>query len=198
MSALTCKLKCLICQKEFETNCRFLRYNNTICKLNKLLVEQKKIPVLIITKIKDDIVYSIHRRLGKNSENTGLQAVSLTCPESISRCIFRSSTEYQELSNILNDVIWGVKYYLQSQKTYVQLTPHDISQDQHPLIRRVKEEAAIGTVKNSKKQVRKLRYPHGEVIIEWREKKDIDSKKNICQTGFIYIHFFTGKKYFQN
>ncbi|CAG8790279.1 15940_t:CDS:1, partial [Gigaspora rosea] len=48
------------------------------------------------------------------------------------------------------------------QKTYVQLIPHDISQDQHPLIRRAKEEAAIGTVKNFKKQVRKLSYLHGE------------------------------------
>ncbi|CAG8605406.1 29218_t:CDS:2 [Gigaspora margarita] len=195
MSALTCKIKCLVCQKEFKTNRRFSRHNNTICKLNKLLVEQKKIPVSIIAKIKDDIVYSIYRRLGKNSKNTGLQAVSLTC---VSRCIFRGSTRYQELSNILNDVNWRVKYYLQSQKNYVQLTPHDISQDQHPLIRCAKEEAAITIVKNSKKQARKLKYPHGEVIIEWREKKDIDSKKNICQAGFIYIHFFTAKKYFQN
>ncbi|CAG8768062.1 13664_t:CDS:1, partial [Ambispora leptoticha] len=168
MSALTCKLKYLTCQKEFETNCGFSQHNNTIHKLNKLSVEQKKIPVLIIVSIKGDIVYSIHRRLGKNSKNTGLQAVSLTCPESIfqvifegyihcynkqtgvSRCIFRGSTGYQELSNILNDANWGVKYYSQGQKTYVQLTPHVISQDQHPLIRCVKEAAAIATVKNSK------------------------------------------------
>ncbi|KAF0372999.1 hypothetical protein F8M41_013079 [Gigaspora margarita] len=196
MSALTCKIKCLVCQKEFKTNRGFSRHNNTIRKLNKL-------------------------SLSKNSKNTSFQAVSLTCPEvsltcsesifqvnfedyihcynkqtGVFRCIFCGSTRYQELSNILNDVNWGVKYHSQSQKTYVQLTPHDISQDQHPLIRCAKEEAAITTVKNSKKQARKLKYPCGVVIIEWREKKDIDSKKNICQAGFIYIHFFTAKKYF--
>ncbi|CAG8767360.1 6948_t:CDS:2, partial [Gigaspora rosea] len=99
--------------KEFKTNRGFSRHNNTIRKLNKLSVEQKKIPVSIIAKIKGDIVYSIHRRLGKNSKNTG-----------VSRCIFRGSIGYQELSNILND--------------------------QHPLIRRAKEEAAIAKAKNSK------------------------------------------------
>ncbi|CAG8750535.1 13130_t:CDS:1, partial [Racocetra fulgida] len=62
MSALTYKLKCLTCQKEFKTNRGFSRHNNTIHKLNKLSVEQKKIPVSIIANIKGDIVYSIHRR----------------------------------------------------------------------------------------------------------------------------------------
>ncbi|CAG8845837.1 2927_t:CDS:1, partial [Racocetra persica] len=80
----------------------------------------------------------------------------------VSRYIFCGSTRYQELSNILNDINWRVKYHLQGQKTYVQLIPHDISQDQYLLIRYAKEAAAIATIKNSKKQVRRLSYPHGE------------------------------------
>lgn len=217
MSLHELNVKCLVCQKEFKTNRGLSRHNNTICKLNELSIEQKKIPTSIIDKIKDDIVYLIHRRLGKNSKNTSLQAVSLTCPQSIFqvifkgyihyynkwtgvfKCIFCESTGYQELSNILNNINWGVKYYLQNQKTYVQLaSPHDLSQDQHPLIRRAKEKAAIAAAKNSRKRVRKSRYPCGEVIIEWREKKDIDTRNNICQAGFIFIHFFTAKKHFWN
>ncbi|CAG8571909.1 8702_t:CDS:2 [Racocetra fulgida] len=194
-STSICKIKCSLCQKEFKTNRGLSKHNNTIRKLNELSKEQEKIPDLIVTKIKNDIVYLIHRRLDKNSKNTRLQAVSLT----FSKCIFRGSTRYQELSKILNNTNWGIKYYSQNQKTYVQLvSPHNLSQEQHPLIQCAQEKATNITIKNLKKQVRKPNYPCGDVIIEWRKKKECDAKKNICQAGFIYIHFFMAKKYFQN
>ncbi|CAG8473342.1 15718_t:CDS:2 [Racocetra fulgida] len=114
---------------------------------------KKKIPDLIVTKIKNNIVYFIHQQLGKNSKNTGLQAVSLTCPE-ISKCIFCESTGYQELSKILNNTNWGIKDHSQNQKTYVQLvSPYNLSQEQHPLIQRTQEKATNITIKNLKKQV---------------------------------------------
>ncbi|CAG8772483.1 16521_t:CDS:1, partial [Racocetra persica] len=139
-----CKIKYSLCQKEFKTNRGLSRHNNTIHKLNEPSKEQEKIPDLIVTKIKNDIVYFIHRRFGKNSKNTRLQAVSLTCLESIfqvifkgyihcynkrtevSKYIFHGSTGYQELSKILNNANWETKYHSQNQKTYVQLVSHII------------------------------------------------------------------------
>ncbi|CAG8451304.1 25865_t:CDS:2 [Gigaspora rosea] len=109
-------------------------------------------------RIKGDIILFIDGWV-KIQKNTGLQAVFLPDQKvyfnifegyihcynkrtGVSRCIFRGSTGYQELSFLM--MLIG---------------------------ERAKEEAAIATVKNSKKQVRKLSYPREEVIIECREKK---------------------------
>ncbi|GES74050.1 hypothetical protein GLOIN_2v1806177 [Rhizophagus clarus] len=43
---------------------------------------------------------------------------------------------------------------------------------------------------------RKPRYSYGEVTVEWKQKKDIDAKENVCQGGFMIFHFFVSKKMF--
>ncbi|GES82307.1 hypothetical protein GLOIN_2v1809092 [Rhizophagus clarus] len=90
---------------------------------------------------------------------------------------------YQELSSIFNDSNWGVKYYQQNQKTFVQLSGQN--QEENPLDKlRLKK-----ATKNSK-------YSYGELTVEWKQKKDIDDKKNIRNGGFVYIHFFVSRELF--
>lgn len=37
---------------------------------------------------------------------------------------------------------------------------------------------------------RKLRYKRGEVIIEWKPRREKDAKDNKYEGGFLYIHFW--------
>ncbi len=79
---------------------------------------------------------------------------------------------------------------LQGQQTYIQLAPRNNQlQEENPLIKLRQQKAAL--IKNYSQ---KPRYPYGEVIIEWKQKKDIDAKGNACLGGFIYIHFLYQKK----
>ncbi|PKC53198.1 hypothetical protein RhiirA1_479797 [Rhizophagus irregularis] len=40
---------------------------------------------------------------------------------------------------------------------------------------------------------RKLRYKRGEVIIEWKPRREKDAKDNKYEGGFLYIHFWIMK-----
>jgi len=133
-------------------------------------------------------------------KNIGLQTISMDCPVAIFKeifknyihyytkrtgalkCVFRGSSGYEELSGIFNDPNWWVKYHQQNQKTFIQL--NNQNQEENPLNKlRLKKT----TKKNPK-------YCFGEFIVEWKQKKDIDAKKNVCNGGFVYIHFFVSRR----
>ncbi|CAG8766715.1 225_t:CDS:1, partial [Rhizophagus irregularis] len=174
--------ECIVCKKSFKSSRGLFQHKNIIRKYNEIPARQEKIPSFLINKFKENIVYLIHRRLGK--KNTGLQTVSMDCPVDLFKeifknyihyytkrtgalkCVFRGSTGYQELSNIFDDSNWGVKYYQQNQKTFVQLS----SQNQ--------EESPLSKLR-LKKAIKNPKYSYGELIVEWKQKKDIDAKKNV-------------------
>lgn len=203
--------QCTICKKYFKSSRGFSRHMSIIQKYNEIPFDQEKVPDFLINKFKEDIIYLIHTRLSKNSKNTSLQVISMACPVSLYklifkgyihyykkrtgtlRCIFRGPAGYQELTSIFNNPNWGVKYYPHNQQTFVQLSSSSYSQlQENPLFKLRQQKSAIATKKN----FHKSRYPYGEVVIEWKQKKDIDAKGNVCQGGFIYIHFFVSRKMF--
>ena len=67
--------ECTICKKHFKSNCGLSRHKSIVRKYNETPASQEKIPNFLINKFKENIVYLIHRRLSKNSKNTGLQTV---------------------------------------------------------------------------------------------------------------------------
>ena len=107
------------------------------------------------------------------------------------KCIFRDSTGYQELSNILKNANWGVKHYLQGQQTYVQLSSHNQLREENPLFKSRQQNAVLMNIRS-----RKPRYSYGEVTVEWKQTKDIDAEGNVCQGGFMIFHFFVSMKMF--
>ncbi|RGB23310.1 hypothetical protein C1646_728785, partial [Rhizophagus diaphanus] len=168
--------ECIVCKKSFKSSRGFFQHKNIIRKYNEIPARQEKIPSFLINKFKGNIIYLIYRRLEK--KNTGLQTVSMDCPVDLFKeifknyiyyytkrtgalkCIFHRSTGYQELSNIFDDSNWGVKYYQQNQKTFVQLS----SQNQ--------EESPLSKLR-LKKAIKNPKYSYGEFIVKWKQKKDI-------------------------
>ena len=102
------------------------------------------------------------------------------------KCIFCDPTAYKELADILNNSNWEVKHHSQKQQTYVQLAPSCSQIQENLLIKLCQQKAAK----------KRSRYSYGEVIIKWKQKKDTDAKGNVCESGFIYIHFFVSRKLF--
>ncbi|PKY58423.1 hypothetical protein RhiirA4_480328 [Rhizophagus irregularis] len=171
--------KCRICEKHFNSSRGLTCHMNMIRKYNEIPKDKEKIPEFLINKFKEDIVYLIHQRLGKNSRNTGLQSISMACPVSLYKvifrsyihyhtkktgafkCIFRSTTGYQELmTSIFNNPNWGVKCHTQKQQTYVQLGPLCSKLQENPLLK-LRKQLALNTRKNS----RRSKYPYGEEFL---------------------------------
>jgi hypothetical protein len=192
--------ECIVCRKKFKSCRGLFKHKSIVRKYNEIPTGQEKIPSFLINKFKENIVYLIHRRLGK--KNIGLQTISMDCPVAIFKeifknyihyytkrtgalkCVFRGSTGYEELSGIFNDPNWWVKYHQQNQKTFIQLN----SQNQ--------EENPLNKLRLKKTTKKNPKYSYGEFIVEWRQKKDIDAKKNVCNGGFVYIHFFLSRRLF--
>jgi len=200
-------VKCTVCEKCFKSNRGLVRHMNMIRKYNEISEGQEKIPEFLINKFKEpySIVYFNTSTSLQNSKNIGLQSIFMACPVSlykvifknnihyytkrtgVFKCVFRGTTGYQELTNIFNNQNWGVKCYPQKQQTYIQMTPLCNQLQESPLFK-LRQQVALNT--------RRSRYPYGEVIIEWKQKKDTDAEGNICQGGFLYIHFFVSRKMF--
>ena len=87
---------------------------------------------------------------------------------------------------ILDNQLWGRKFYDEEQQTYVALfdnPPQHLKNN--PL--------AIATrhaTENITTKRRKFKCNPGEVTIEWKIKVEKDAKENYCEAGFIYMHFW--------
>ncbi|PKC55998.1 hypothetical protein RhiirA1_474686 [Rhizophagus irregularis] len=157
--------ECIICKKIFKSSRGLFQHKNIIRKYNKIPAGQEKIPSFLINKFKENIVYLIHRRLGK--KNTGLQTVSMDCPVDLFKEIFKNYIHYYtKRTGALKCVFCGSTGYQELSK-------------ENPLNKL-----------QLKKAIKNPKYSYGELIVEWKQKKDIDAKQNVRNGGFVYIHFF--------
>ncbi|CAG8811860.1 32202_t:CDS:2, partial [Racocetra persica] len=96
-----------------------------------------ELPERAIEEIRKTLVYHIKERLKQHSKHAGNAHVIVNCTESQFfsvfkgyihnyypkmgnyKCIFKGADSYSTLSYIFRDDNWGVKYFLQYQKTFI-------------------------------------------------------------------------------
>ncbi|GES87566.1 hypothetical protein GLOIN_2v1774494 [Rhizophagus clarus] len=105
--------------------------------------------------------------------------------KNVYKCIFHGVSSNQILADILEMQEWGVKFYEQCQRTYVVLCNDDNieSDDENPILQATKH--------------CKSRYERGQLVVEWKQQKNIDFNGNITQAGHIYFHFFNSQAMIQ-
>jgi len=176
---ITNDFKCTVCKKQFKSKRGLSHHKSIVRKFNETS-EQEKIQVVSMACPR-----SLFQEIFKNHIHYSIKRTGAL------KCIFRDSTGYQELADILKNTNWGVKKYLQGQQTYVQLSSHNQLREENPLIKLRQQKAILMNIRS-----RKPRYSYGEVTVEWKQKKDIDAEGNVCQGGFMILHFFVSKKMF--
>ena len=86
------------------------------------------------------------------------------------------------MSELLNNPLWGRRFYDEEQQTYYVVLFGDLPQHikNNPL--------AIAAAENMSTKKRKSKCNPGEVTIEWRIKSEKDAKeRSYCETGFIFV-----------
>ncbi|PKB98838.1 hypothetical protein RhiirA5_430733 [Rhizophagus irregularis] len=207
---------CKVCLRSFHSERGLLLHRKTISKYNRPTEHIDMLPSQTIKEFQEIFVYYIHKKLSKNHTKAGRQTVSFPCTKSqffsifrgfihsfqakrgIYKCFFQGSWGKKQLNYIFNDEQWSIKHYDQGQKTYIVLldqsngsrnfsSEHNRvkTSETNPLVV-LANQRAFGK-KNIK---RKSRYKRGEVIIEWRERKDHEINDNFCYAGHITMNFY--------
>ena len=198
----TSEFTCSTCKKIFKKQSGLSRHLTIVKKYNTSRNDLESLSEINNKKFKSILIYLIHRKLPNGFRKGGRQLVSLACTEhqffdifkghihyrnnrNVYRCIFRGTAGYQALSEILNNPLWGRKFYDDEQQTYVVLFD-DLPQHlkNNPLA------IAAHCAENISTKRRKSKYSPGEVTIEWKIKAEKDAKENYCEAGFIYMHFW--------
>ncbi|CAB4439571.1 unnamed protein product [Rhizophagus irregularis] len=112
------------------------------------------------------------------------------------KCIFKGINSYSTLSKVLGDDNWGVKYFLQHQKTFVlsyqqPSNPNDpdpllelnLCQEPDPL----QEQNQVKIYKAKKCRICKPKPI--QIIIGWKRKEKSDVRNIVYSSGFIFINF---------
>ncbi|POG78174.1 hypothetical protein GLOIN_2v1870697 [Rhizophagus irregularis DAOM 181602=DAOM 197198] len=152
----------------------------SITNMSTLTTDLDKLPETNNEKFKSILVYLIHRKLPHGFKKGSHQLVSLACTKHQFFDIFKGE--------ILNNPLWGQKFYDEEQQTYVILfndPPEHLKNN--PLA--IATHCATESIATHR---RKSRYNPGEVIIEWKIKGEKDAKENYCEAGFIYSTYIFG------
>ena len=200
----TTRFECNVCGKLFRKKGGLTRHLNIITKYNILHPNIDILPESIIHQFKGILVHYIHKQLLRGHKQLGKQTVSVPATESqfyavfknhihyysarksIYKCIFRGTLANQVLANILEMQEWGVKFYDQQQRTYVVLCDDNSNveaDEENPIIQVSKQ--------------RKPRYKRGQLVVEWKQQKNIDFNGNFTRAGHIYFHFFNSQAMIQ-
>ncbi|GET66880.1 hypothetical protein GLOIN_2v1778047 [Rhizophagus irregularis DAOM 181602=DAOM 197198] len=182
---------CKVCLRSFHSERGLLLHRKTISKYNRLTEHIDMLLSQTIKEFQEIFVYYIHKKLSKNHTKAGRQTVSFPCTKS-------QELGKKQLNYIFNDEQWSIKHYDQGQKTYIVLLDQSNgsrnfsaehnrvkTSETNPLVV-LANQRAFGK-KNIK---RKSRYKRGEVIIEWRERKDHEINDNFCYAGHITMNFY--------
>jgi hypothetical protein len=204
-----------VCLRPFNSEHGLLLHRKTVSKYNRPKEHIEFLPPQITKEFQEILVYHIHKKLGKNHTQAGRKTVSLPCTKSqffsifrgfihyyqakrgIYKCFFRGSWGKKELNYIFNDKQWSTKHYDQGQRTYIVLLdqPKDLVKkgEINPLALAFanKKIACKENIKQSSQ------YKKGEVIIEWKEKKEREINNNFCYAGQIAIHFYISQIYLE-
>src|SRR2546423_11862493 len=134
----TSEFFCSICKKNFRKQIGLSRHLAIVKKYN---IPRDGLDSLTETnnkKFKNILVYLIHRKLPRWFKKGGRQLVSLACTEhqfvdifkghihyrrnkNVYKWAFRGTNGYKALSKILDNQLWGRKFYDKEQQTYVIL-----------------------------------------------------------------------------
>jgi hypothetical protein len=219
------KILCKVCLCPFNSEHGLLLHRRTVSKYNRPKEHVEILPPQTIKEFQEILVYHIHKKLGKNHTQAGRKTVSLPCTKSqffsifrgfihyyqakrgIYKCFFRGSWGKKELNYIFNDEQWSTKHYDQGQKTYIVLLdqPKDLLSNNKQFEVKKSEinplalafaNKRIACKENIKKQG--SRYKRGEVIIEWKEKKEREINNNFCYAGQITINFYISQIYLKS
>ena len=204
-----------MCLRPFNSEHGLLLHRKTVSKYNRPKEHIEFLPPQTTKEFQEILVYHIHKKLGKNHTQAGRKTVSLPCTKSqffsifrgfihyyqakrgIYKCFFQGSWGKKELNYIFNDEQWSTKHYDQGQRTYIVLLdqPKDLVKkgEINPLALAFanKKIACKENIKQSS------RYKKGEVIIEWKEKKEREINNNFCYAGQIAIHFYISQIYLE-
>ncbi|RHZ81611.1 hypothetical protein Glove_117g644 [Diversispora epigaea] len=137
---LPCKtLECKLCNKIYKRPSGLKKHKKIIKDLNTIKPSIYILPKKAIEETCQMLVYYIKEKLKQNSRHVGNVSVTISGTESqffgvfkgyiynyfpksgTYKCIFKGADAYSTLAHILKDENWGVKYFLQHQKTFVLL-----------------------------------------------------------------------------
>lgn len=194
---------CNVCLRSFNSKRGLLLHRKTFSKYNSPTEHIDILPSQTIKEFQEIFVYYIHRKLSKN-HTRGRQTVSFPCTKSQFfsifrgfihsfqakkgkyKCFFRGSWGKKQLNYIFNDEQWSIKHHDQGQKTYIVLLDQ-LSESCNSGVRTRETNPLAALVKEDKKN---SRYKRGEVIIEWKEKKDREINSNFCYAGHVTMNFY--------
>ncbi|GES99713.1 hypothetical protein GLOIN_2v1774494 [Rhizophagus clarus] len=168
--------ECNVCRKAFKSKSGLTRHLNIVKKYNISRSDLDILPENTTRQFKGILVHYIRKKLPRGYKKLGKQTVSVPATESQFYAILADILEMQE---------WGVKFYEQCQRTYVVLCNDDNieSDDENPILQATKH--------------CKSRYERGQLVVEWKQQKNIDFNGNITQAGHIYFHFFNSQAMIQ-
>ncbi|EXX66718.1 hypothetical protein RirG_121080 [Rhizophagus irregularis DAOM 197198w] len=154
-TTFTSEFICSTCQKRFKKQSGLLRHLNIVKKYNIPCNNLDNLSETNNEKFRSILVYLIHRKLPHGFKKRGHQLVSLACTE-------HQSAGYQILSEILNNPLWGQKFYDNEQQTYVVLFSDPLQHLKNNLL-------AIAThciIEGVNTKRHKSKYNPGEVVVE--------------------------------
>ncbi|CAG8496266.1 9226_t:CDS:1, partial [Dentiscutata heterogama] len=188
------KFECNICGNLYNTNRGLKRHLNIVMKYNTPRSDLDILPETTIQQFKGILVHYIHKRLQKGYKQLGKQTVLVPATESQFyaifknyihyysatknkyKCIFHGSSSNQELANILDSQNWGIKFYDQQQFTYIVLCDDNVIENEdNPIKQAITQQLTLN------KKVYKPKYKYGQIIVEWKKQKNIDSNGYITQ-----------------
>ncbi|GBC16431.1 hypothetical protein GLOIN_2v1774494 [Rhizophagus irregularis DAOM 181602=DAOM 197198] len=197
------RFECNVCRKLFKKKSGLTRHLNIVKKYNISRSDLDILPENTIQQFKSILVYYIRKKLPRSYKQLGKQTVSVPATESQFYAVFKNHIHYysarrgfykcmfcgvsanQILANILDIQEWAVKFYEQQQRTYIVLCDDANigSDDENPILRATKK--------------CKSKYKCRQLVVEWKQQKNIDFNGNLTQAGHIYFHFFNSQAMIQ-